>query len=371
MSGTDFYAGQPYNKDAWGHKSYDEFVEQFFFTGFLGAGEAAIIDHITELTKNNKGESGAWMHLVNDIHGGGVVGDNTLEGRERELEASWLRANFDQIRNGFVTKGRVSEQKSVINTRKQFRKKIARWLAETNEDQAILTASGISYAFNTDGSPRVTPAGQDPWTDLAYATDVSAPTANRHYRWDDVDGLVAGDTTQVAAADRAKYALIPELEALARRARLTPLRAGGEEYFLYLIHTDQMSRLWQDADFRSIVVNGETRGGNNPIFKGSKVTMNNIIIKPYVRTYNTKGAASGSKWGAAGAINGTRSLLMGTQALGFVDLGAVNWEEDTRDFKNRWALAADKMQGWIKPKFKDSRTGTVEDFGMVAVDLAL
>src|SRR3546814_11963754 len=86
------------------------------------------------------------MHLVCDVHGGGVVGDNTLEGRERSLESSWIRANFDQIRNGFVTKGRVSEQKSVINTRKQFRKKNARWLAETYEDQAILTASGISYA---------------------------------------------------------------------------------------------------------------------------------------------------------------------------------------------------------------------------------
>lgn len=372
MSGTDFYAGQPYNKDAWGHKSYSEFVEQFFFTGFLGSGEAAIIDHITELTKNNKGESGAWMHLVNDIHGGGVVGDNTLEGRERELEASWLRANFDQIRNGFVTKGRVSEQKSVIQTRKQFRKKIARWLAESNEDQAILTASGISYAFNTDGSPRVTPAGQDPWVDLAYAADVSVPTAGRHFRWNAAGGgLAPGDTTAMLAADTARYDVIPEIEALARNLRLTPLRANGEEFFLWLIHTDMMAKLWRDADFRSIVVNGEVRGGNNPIFRNAKVTMNNIIIKPYVRTYTTKGAASGSKWGNTGTVNGSRSLLLGTQALGFVDLGAVNWEENTKDYGNRWGLAADKMQGWIKPKFKDSRSGTVEDYGVAAIDLAL
>src|SRR3546814_2827026 len=99
--------------------------------------------------------------------------------------------------------------------------------------------------------------------------------------------------------------------------------------------------------------------------------MNNIIIKPYLRVFNTRGAASGSKWGAASAIDGTRSLLLGTQALGMVDLGPVGWEEDQRDFRNRWALAVDKMGGWIKPKFKDSRSGTVEDFGAVAVDFAI
>lgn len=371
MSATDLYAQQPYNKDAWGHKTYDEFIEQFYFTSALGSGETAIIDHITELTKNNKGESGAWMHLVCDVHGGGVVGDNTLEGRERQLESSWIRANFDQMRNGFVTKGRVSEQKSVINTRKQFRKKNARWLAESMEDQAILTASGISYAFNTDGSNRVTPDGQDPWTDLAYAGDVTAPTAGRHVRWDATDGFVAGDTSTVDAADVVKYAMIPELEAVAREKRLTPLRVNGEEFFVWLIHTKTMAKLWQDADFRSIVVNGEVRGGNNPIFRGSKVTMNNLIIKPYLRVFNTRGAASGSKWGASGTVNGSRSLLLGTQALGMVDLGPVGWEEDQRDFRNRWALAVDKMAGWLKPKFKDSRSGTVEDYGVIAVDHAL
>lgn len=371
MGATDFYAGQPYNKDAWGHKAYDEFIENFFFTGMLGDGENAIIDHITELTKNAKGESGAWLHLIADIHGGGVMGDNTMEGRERELEASWIRANYDQIRNAMVTKGRISEQKSVINGRKNFRKKMARWLADSMEDQAILTASGISYAYNTDGSPRVTPAGQDPWTDLDYAADVTAPTANRHVRWDATDGLVAGDTTVVTTADTPTYNLVPELEAKASTLRLTPLRVGGEEYFLWLIHKNAMAKLWQDSNFRSVVVDGATRGPGNPIFKGTKVTMNNLIIKPYNRTFTTLGAASASKWGSGGLVNGSRSLLMGAQALAMVDLGAVNWEEDTRDFANRWALAIDKMVGWLKPKFLDSHTGTVEDFSMLAVDHAL
>src|SRR3546814_15673927 len=129
-----------------------------------------------------------------------------------------------------------------------------------------------------------------------------------------------------------------------------------------------MAKLWQDANFRSIVVNGEVRGGKNPVFRGSRVTMNNIIIKPYLRVFNTRGAASGSKWGAASAIDGTRPLLLGTPALGMVDVGPVGREEDQSDFRNRWALAVDKMGGWIKPKFKDSSYGTGEAFGAAAVD---
>lgn len=371
MTATDFYAQQPVNKDAWGHKAYDEFLEQFFFTGMLGDGENSIIEHIKELTKNSKGEAGAWLRLICDIHGGGVVGDNTMEGRERSLEASWLRANFDQIRNAMVTKGRVSDQKSVITSRKSFRKKMSRWLAESLEDQAVLTASGISYSLNTDGSVRVTPAGQDDWVDLAYAADVEAPSANRHVRWDATTGFEAGDTTAVDAADVASYDMIPELEAIARTRRIRPIRVGGNEHFVWLIHTNTMAKLWRNADFRSIVVNAGPRGNENPIFKGAYLTMNGLIIKPYNRTYNTLGAASGSKWGAAGAVNGSRSLLLGAQALGMVDLGPVGWEEDHRDFKARWALEVHKMVGFIKAKFKDSRENSVEDYSIIAVDHAL
>lgn len=370
MTATALYAQQPYNKDAWGHKAYDEFKDLFFFTGMLGEGENAIIEHITELSQNSKGEAGAWLHLLTDIHGGGVVGDNTMEGRERELEASWMRVQFDRLRNAMVTKGKKDEQKSVIQARKAFRKKLARWLAESSEEQAILTMSGISYAYNTDGSARVTPAGQDPWTDLDYASDVAAPTSNRHVRWVGAsDAFAAGATGSVAATDKVEYAIIPALEALARGKNLTPVRIGGQEYFVWMLHTDAMATLWQNSDFRSIVKDAGVRGAENPIFKGSYVTMNNIIIKPYRRTYSTKGTST--KWGAGNAIEGSRSLLLGAQALAMVDLGPVNWEEDEKDYKSRWGLCGEKMMGFAKSKFTDSLTDTTEDFSVIAVDHAL
>lgn len=76
------------------------------------------------------------------------------------------------------------------------------------------------------------------------------------------------------------------------------------------------------------------------------------------------------KWGG-GAVEGSRSLLLGAQALAMADLGPVGWEEEFYDLKNRWALGVDKMAGFLKPKFLDSYTNTVEDFGVIAVDHAL
>lgn len=369
---TEFGQMQPQQKLAWGHKAYEEYVEKFFFTKMLGNGHGAIIEHITELTKNSKGETGAFFPLIPRMTGGGVFGDNTLDGRERQAEAYWQRVNFDQLRNGIINKGKLADQKSVIQFRKVNRNLLSSWLADTWEDQAILVASGISFAYNTDGSPRITPAGQDPWTELEYAADIKAPSANRHFRWDAANGLVAGDTTAVDAADVPTYDLIPTLVAMAQKKRLTPLKAGGKEYFVWLVHVDTMARLYRDANFRSALVNADVRGDASKIFTGAVVTMNGLIIQPYARVFNTGGAASGQKWGSGGLVNGTRSLLLGAQALALADLGVPEWNETDKDYDNRMGLAIAKMGGWLKPQFPSSYDGgSVEDFGVMAVDMAL
>ncbi len=372
MSATDYGALQPQARMAWGHQAYEEFQENFFFTGMLGKGHAAIIEHVTELTKNNKGESGAFFHLIPRLIGGGVFGDNTMEGRERSSEAHWQQITFDQLRNAVINKGALSEQKSVIKFRKTARPLLSGWLGDTWEDQAILVASGIGFEFNTDGSPRVTPAGQDPWTDLDYAADVRPPSANRHFRWDAADGLVAGDTAVMDVADVPVYDLLPMMKAKAATKRIPPLKLGGKEYHLWLVHDDTMARLYRNADFRAALVGADARGSNHRIFTGAVVTMNGIIIKPYPRVYNTSGAASGSKWGATGTVDGTRSLFLGAQALALADLGIPGWHEQGKDYDNRQAIAISKMGGWLKPQFPSSYDGgSVEDFGMFVVDLAL
>ena len=87
--------------------------------------------------------------------------------------------------------------------------------------------------------------------------------------------------------------------------------------------------------------------------------------------YNTRGAASGSKWGASGTVDGSRMLLLGAQALGFADLGAPEWSEKLFEYDSSAGISVDKMFGFVKPKFYSIYDKSVEDFGVLAIDHAI
>jgi hypothetical protein len=81
--------------------------------------------------------------------------------------------------------------------------------------------------------------------------------------------------------------------------------------------------------------------------------------------YSTTGATT--KWGG-GAIQGTRSLFCGAQALGMADLGAPEWDEKKFQYGSQVGINVDKMFGFLKPKFHSIYDGSEQDFGVVAVD---
>jgi N4-gp56 family major capsid protein len=369
---TDFGRLQPERALDWGHAAFEVFRDNFYLERLTGKGEGNVIERIDELTRTKTGEDHAMIHLIDDLKGGGVVGDNTLDGRERELSASWQKIEIDQLRNGVINKGRMADQRSVIQFRRPAKDKLGRWLADTMEDLGILTLSGISYAFNTDGSARATPEGQDELTELLFASDVAPPSANRHFRWDATTGLEAGDTTQVAAADVPTYNMLIDVAAEADTRGLKRIKRGGKEYFIFMVHTKTMARLFKDPDFRSVIVGADVRGEGNAIFSGAIVTMHGLVIHPYRRTYNTLRATT--KWGAGDAIDGTRSLLLGSQALALADLhhDTPEWDEEYKDYKNRRGIAVGKMFGYLKPQFPSAYDGgSLEDFGVMAVDHAI
>lgn len=372
MTMTDFAALQPHKKRAWGHSAYEAFRDAFFFRDWLGKGQGAVVENITELTKNNKGVSGAMLHLVADLEGGGATGDNQLEGRESKLDSYWQEVQFDQLRKAVRDVGRCSDQRSVINFRKEARNKLAFWLANSAEDMMVLTASGLSYALNTDGSPRVTPVGEDAWTQLDFAADVKVPTANRHFRWDvdTISGLQQGDTTQVAAADVPKYGMVIDSITEAQSRGLKPIRRGGREYYVFLVHPRTMGHLYKDSDFRSAIINAGVRGEDNKIFNGAMVTMHGAIIHPWRKVFTTLGATAPNKWGG-GSVNGSRTLLLGSQGLALADLETPVWEEKPFDYGNSQGIAIAKMWGCLKPQFYCPIARSVEDFGVIAIDHAL
>lgn len=291
------------------------------------------------------------------------------EGNEEAMEVYSETITFDLISHGVRQKGKLANQKAAVSFREHSRDRLAYWLANRLDQLALLTLSGVSYAYNLDGSTRADPT----FTELAFAADVSAPTSNRHVRVTcdsnrAYTGLAAGATASVDATDILSYEALVDINVYAKNQYVRPIRAGGKEYYIMLVRPEALAQLKKDANFQRAVVTGLDRGASNPYFSGGTVTVDGIVLHEHRYVYNTKGAASGSKWGSGGAVDGSRALLLGAQALAFADLGAPEWSEKWFQYDSSPGINVDKMFGFVKPVFYAQQTGTNEDFGVVAVD---
>ena len=94
------------------------------------------------------------------------------------------------------------------------------------------------------------------------------------------------------------------------------------------------------------------------------------MIHEFRHSFNTTGAASGSKWGATGTVDGNRVLMCGAQALGMADLGNPYWMEEEFDYSNAQGISVGKILGLLNPVFPSQVSGQPENFGVLAVDVA-
>ena len=68
------------------------------------------------------------MHLLADLVDDGVIGDNEREGLEEEMKSYNDKITIDLISHGVRQKGKLAEQKTVINFRENAKDKLAYWL---------------------------------------------------------------------------------------------------------------------------------------------------------------------------------------------------------------------------------------------------
>lgn len=367
MALTNFAALTSEQKVVWSRDVWKAAREQMFLNKFVGSGDQSIIQRITELTKTEKGEK-VLMHLLADLVDDGVIGDNEREGNEEAMMTYTDDITIDLISHGVRQKGKLAEQKTVVGFREHARDSLAYWLANRMDQLAFLTMSGVAYTENNDGSARASGA----FAQLAFASDVSAPTANRHRRWDAASGLVAGDTTAVVAADTLSYDAIVDIMTYCKTQYIKPIISGGKEYYVAFVRPEALAQLKKDPDYQNAIVNAAQRGDKNPFFTGGTVTVDGLVLHEHRLVYNTNGAISGTdKWGAGSDIDGSRMLVCGAQALGFADLGSPEWSEKFFNYDSSPGINVDKMFGFLKPKFHSTYSGTEEDFGILAVDHAI
>lgn len=370
MALTNFAQLTTEQKTVWSMDLWKQARNMSFVNKFLGDDANALIQHITELKKSEKGAR-AVITLLADLVGDGVAGDRTLEGNEEAMQTFDQVIRLDQLRHANRHEGKMADQKSIVEFRGNSRNVLAYWLADRIDQLAFLTLAGISYTKKPDGSTRV---GSDlPF--LEFAADVSAPTTNRRLRWDfAAQALVTGAaTTAVAAADVVQWNTFVQLKAFAKERYIRGVKeAGGEETFHAFLNPTAMARLKLDQNYMLNLRHAQERDKANPLFSGSTVKIDGIYLHEYRHVPNTRGAASGSKYGAAGTVDGCQMLFCGAQALGFADIGAPEWNEKEFDYGNQQGIEVGKILGFLKPKFSSIyEAGAIEDFGVISVYVAV
>lgn len=366
MAVTNFALLSGKQKIVWSRDLWSAARDQIFVKRFFGTGQGAMIQRITELSKTEKGEK-VLMQLAADLVGDGVIGDDEREGNEEAIQNYEIEIQIDQISNQVKNKGKMADQANVISFRETARDRLAYWLSNRIDQLVFLTLSGISYLYQLDGALR----GSTAFSNLAFAADVSAPSAKRSLMWSGTD-LVPSSTAAITSAFTASYKMIVKAAAYAKTHYIKPLMAGGKEYYVLLVRPETLSQLKLDPDYqRAVVTLAQKDGVNSPWFTGGVVTVDGLVIHEHRLVYNTTGAAAGSKWGAGGTVDGTRALLCGAQALGMADLGTPDWVEKSFDYDSKVGISVDKMLGLLKPKFYSIYDKSVEDFGVLAIDLAI
>ena len=366
---TNFTLLTTEQKTVWSRELWEQARNQSMINQFMGKDANSMIQHITELTKTEKGAR-AVITLLNDMEGDGVAGDRTLEGNEEALKSSDQVIRIDQHRNANRHEGAMAEQKSVINFREQSRDKLAYWLSDRMDQLAFLTLSGVSYSVRNSGGTRV---GSD-FPFLEFAADVKPPSAKRFARWNGTSKLLEWGVGNgsITVADMPMWELFVQLKAYAKDNYVRGVREkSAEETFHAFLSPIAMSRLKLDPTYLQNLRHAQPRGDGNNLFTGTAVKIDGIYLHEFRHVINTRQAASGSKWGAAGAVDGCQILFCGAQSMGFADIGNPNWVEKGFDYENQQAIATGKIFGMLKPQFYTQYSGgTVEDFGVLSVYVA-
>lgn len=369
MATTNFTRLTTEQKTVWSRDMWKQARNLTFVNKFLGDGPNSLIQHITELTKTERGTR-AVMTLVPDLEGDGVAGDRALKGNEEQIKAFDKVIQIDQLRNANKSEGRMAEQKSIVRFRETSKNVLAYWLSDRIDQLAFLTLSGLAYSVKNSGGNRV---GSD-LANLAFAADVAVPSTARALRWDGTNKVLVanGATSTVTAADTPTYNMFVQLKAYAKNSYIRGIREGGEETYHVFLSPLAMAKLKLDPDYIANLRSAGPRSvSENPLFSGSTVKLDGLYFHEFRHVYNTSGTAT--KWGAGSLIDGCQVLFCGAQALGMADIGAPGWVEEDDDYENQQAVSTWKIFGFLKPQFYTqygSAPQTTQDFGVVSVYVA-
>ena len=317
----------------WRKELFTQAKADTYMSRFFGGSNAAI--HVMTDLKGNRGKD-VTFGLKMKIEGSGVTGDNTLAGNEVAIDTYTQTITLDQLRQGVLSKGKMADKKVLIDFRVEALDSLKVWFAETMEKDLIDTLSGATGTL-TAGINSAT------W---AYAD-------NTYTTWND-NGTIK--VTTPASALAVDDTITPELisSAVARcklaDPKFRPIRAGGKDYYLLLVHPESAHELKNDSDWQAAQQNAMPRGTDNPLFTGALGMWDGVVVHEHDLIQKV----------TVNSLNANRNLMLGSQAAAVAFGGDHQWHEETVDRGNKLSISAAIIYEMAKTSFNSSDFAVME-----------
>lgn len=329
-----------------------------FFARYMGESPSSVIQVVNDLA-NRPGDS-VRVHVFSKLGSPGVDGDATLEGQESALSYNADLLLLSQKRNAVRLAGRLTEQRSAIDLRKQAGHALGVWAKDWVTELLTVYLAG----FRGDRQLTVLPTGFS-----NFASNILRAPDSAHRLF------AGGGTTaaSVGAADKMTCALldkaITKVQLLINSG--VPMRAiDAQGRFLCIITPEQAYDLWQDADFVAAQQYAQVRGDNNPLFTGMMGMWKNLII--VVNPAGVLHPDGVALMGTTPTVRLAQAQILGAQAGAWVKGkeegasmgGAGSWRytEKEFDFDNQIGFAVSTLMGFQKLQFNSQDHGAFSIF---------
>lgn len=311
-----------------------------FYAKYMGEGPGSIIQVVNEL-KSSPGDT-IRVHVFAKLGNEGIDSDGTQEGNEAALTPYADTLYLDQKRNAVRIGGRLTEQRSAINLRKQAGHALGTWAKDWMTE--LITV----YLAGRRGTRTLTVL---PTSFSAFGSNTLRTPDATHTLWAGSAGTEAGMT----ANDKMSCALLDKAITKIRLlinsgVPMRPIDAQGR--FLCVLTPEQEYDLWQDADFVAAQQQAALRGDQNPLFTGAIGMWKNLIlvVNPAGVLFTTSGSVAAAQCTILGAQAG--AFIKGKES-GATDGGGGSWRytEKEFDYDNQVGFAIAMMGGAQKLRF--------------------
>lgn len=344
---------------------FKQYIKGTVFSSLMGkrnSGKSIIMDG-KQFAGMGVGDTRMY-HFVPQFMGAGIRGQNkTIEGNEKTIEEFTTQIKVDQVAQAFRKKGKLTDLRTIINLRAEFKDQLANWFKYNTEFDIIdaLTGYMIDGATYLDGFSRDEETGMI--TISAKGAAMTTPLVKgegRCFRPDYNSGkftnvvVKEADTSNEALLrdmtkdDIMNTKLLDGLQNLAKSAGKYPMKpvrlSDGREYYILMLHPAAAEQLRSDERWEKRVLasyQGNRSLENDPIATGAMGIWEKIIIKEadYIPALGN------------GTVNIARNLLLGADAAVMAWAQTLNYVEKKFDYDREMGVAADEIRGTKKLDF--------------------